>query len=55
MTDHQDRPDQDQSPPPAGTDSEDLGGAEVQQAQDEAGIAGEPQPADTDAEADEAD
>jgi len=53
MTNHQDR-DQDQSPPPAGADSEDLSGADVQQAQDEAGIAGEPQPADPDAEADEA-
>jgi len=53
MTDHQDR-DQDESLLPGGADSDDLTGADVQQAQDEAGIAGEPQPADPDAEADEA-
>ena len=48
MIDHQDR---DQSQPPA----KDLGGPEVQEAQDDAGIAGEPQPAGTAADGEEGD
>lgn len=52
MTDQQDR-EQDQGQPPAGAGDDDLNGADVQHAQDEAGIAGEPQPAGTEAEADE--
>lgn len=49
MNDDQHRTDQDQHPEVPASETaggDDLGGAEVQQAQDEAGIAGEPQPVD---------
>ena len=48
MTDDQDRKDLGQTPANDATANEDLGGADVQQARDDANIAGESQPTEED-------